>query len=54
MENNNSLHIITNNIKGIQNKNTRLSIFESLKNKTGKNEILFLQETHSTTSNEGK
>ena len=54
MENINSLHIITNNIKGIQNKNKRLSIVEYFKNKIGKNEILFLQETHSTTSDEGK
>ena len=54
MENNNSLHVIANNIKGIQNKNKRLSINEYFKNKTGNNGILFLQETHSTTSNEGK
>ena len=51
MENDNSLHIITNNIKGIQNKNKRLSIIEYFKNKIGKYGILFLQETHSTTSN---
>ena len=54
MENDNSLHVIANNIKGIQNKNKRLSINEYFKNKTGNNGILFLQETHSTTSNEGK
>ena len=48
------LHIITNNIKVIQNKNKRLPIIEYFKNKIGKNGILFLQETHSTTSNEGK
>ena len=54
MENDNSLHVIANNIKGIQNKNKRLSINEYFKNKIGNNGILFLQETHSTTSNEGK
>ena len=54
MENVNSLHIITNNIKGMQNKNKRLSIIEYFKNEIGKNGILFLQETHSTISDEGK
>ena len=54
MENVNSLHIITNNIKGMQNENKRLSIIEYVKNKIGKNGILFLQETHSTVSDEGK
>ena len=54
MENDNILHIITNNIKGIQNKNKHLSIIEYFKNKIGKNGILFLQETHSTTSDEEK
>ena len=48
------LHIITNNIKGIQNKNKRLSIIEYFKKNVGKNGILFLQETHSTTSDEEK
>ena len=52
MENDNSLHIITNNIKGKQNKNKRLFIIEYFRNKIGKNEILFLQETDSTTSEE--
>ena len=54
MENDNSLHIITNNIIWIPNKNKCLSIIEYFKNKIGKNGILFLQETHSTTGNEGK
>ena len=43
MENVNSLHIITNNIKRVQKKNKFIEYF---KNKTGKNRILFLQETH--------
>ena len=38
----------------IQNENKRFSIIEYFKNKIGKNGILFLQETHSTTSNGGK
>ena len=54
MENINSLHIITNNIKVVQKKNKRLYIVEYFKNKVGKNWLLFLQETHLTTSNEGK
>ena len=45
---------MTNNIKGMQNKNKRLSIIEYFKNKIGNNGILFLQETHSTTSDEEK
>ena len=45
MENDNSLHVIANNIKGIQNKNKRLSINEYFKNKTGNNGILFLHGT---------
>lgn len=47
-----NLHIITNNIKGIQNKNKRLSIIKYFKNKIGKKEILFLLETPSTISDE--
>ena len=54
MENVNSLHIIINNMKRMQNKNKRLSFIEYFKNKIGKNGILFLQETHSTISDEGK
>ena len=54
MENVNNLYITTNNIKGIQNKNKRLPIIEYFRNKIGKNGILFLEETHSTTSDEGK
>ena len=42
MENDSSLHIITNTMRGIQNKSQRLSITEYFKNKIGKNGILFL------------
>ena len=48
------MQVNTNNIKGMQNKNKRLSIIEYFKNKIDKNGILFLQETHSTTNDEGK
>ena len=44
MENVNSLLIITNNIKGIQNKNKPLTIIDYFKNKIGKNGILLLQK----------
>ena len=54
MENFNSLHIITNNIKGMQNKSKHLSIIEYFKNKIGKNGNLFLLEIHSNISDEGK
>ena len=54
MEYVNSLHFITNNIKWLKTKNQRLPIIEYSKNKIGKNGILFLQETHSTTNDEGK
>ena len=42
MENINSLHVITNNIKGIQSRNKPLSMIEYFKNKIGKNGISFL------------
>ena len=54
MENVSNLYITANNIKGIQNKNKRLPIIEYFRNKIGKNGILFLEETHSITSDEGK
>ena len=38
----------------MQNKNKRLFIIEYFINKIGKNGILFLQERHSPTSDEGK
>ena len=38
----------------MQNKNKRLSITKYFKNKIGKNGILFLQEIHSTISDEEK
>ena len=52
MNNTNCLTFITNNIKGIQNNSKRLSVAEYFKNELGNNEILFLQQTHSTFNNE--
>ena len=45
-------NLISNNVKGVQSYRKRLKIFEYLKNKSGPNSILFLQETHSTKENE--
>ena len=42
MENINSLHVITNNIKGIQSRNKLLSMTKYFKHKIGKNGISFL------------
>ena len=39
-------------MKGLQSYKKRLKIFRYLKNKSGPNGILFLQETHSTKENE--
>ena len=46
MNNANYLTLITNNIKGINNKSKRLSVVEYFKNKLGNNEILFLHIPH--------
>ena len=45
-------NLISNNVKGLQSYKKRLKIFKYLKNKSGPNGILFLQETHSTKENE--
>ena len=45
-------NLISNNVKGLQSYKKRLKIFEYLKNKSGPNGILFLQETHSTKETE--
>ena len=42
--------LISNNVK--VSSHSRLKIFEYLKNKSGSNGILFLQETHFTKENE--
>ena len=45
-------NLISNNVRGIQPYKKRLNIFQYLKNKSSRNSILFLQETHSTKENE--
>ena len=45
-------NLISNNIKGLHSYKKRLKIFDYLKNKSGPNGILFLQETHSTKENQ--
>ena len=45
-------NLISNNIKGLHSHKKRWKIFDYLKNKSGPNGILFLQETHSTKENE--
>ena len=46
-------NLISNNVKGLLHSyKKRLKIFDYLKNKSGPNVILFLQETHSTKENE--
>ena len=47
-------NLIYNNVKGPQSYKKRLKIFEYLKNKSGPNGILFLQETHPTKENENR
>ena len=45
-------NLISNNVKSLQSYKKRLKIFEYLKNKSGPNGILCLQETHFTKENE--
>ena len=47
-----NFNLISNNVKGLQPYKMQLKIFKYLKNKSGPNGILFLQETHSTKENE--
>ena len=44
---NNSLSLITNNVKGIQSSKKRLKLMQYFKDKIGSTGLLFLQETHS-------
>ena len=48
------LHLISNNVKGLQNSLKRIRIFEYLKNNLGFNGFLHLQETHSSLADEKK
>ena len=45
--NSNNLKFISNNVKGIQEGEKRIKIFEYLKNNISPNGFIFLQETHS-------
>ena len=45
-------HLISNNVRSPQSYKKRFKILEYLKNKSGPNGILYLQETHSTMENE--
>ena len=45
-------NLISNNVKGLQSYKKRLKVFYYLKNESGPNGILFLQETNSTKENE--
>ena len=49
---NNSISFICNNVKGIQNTEKRIKIFEYLKSYVTHNGFIFLQETHSTVNDE--
>ena len=48
------LHMLSNNVKGIQKRTKRLGLIQFFKNKIGKNGVVFLQETHSTSEVEQK
>ena len=48
------LHFISNNVKGLQNSLKRIKIFEYLKNNSGSNGFLLLQETYSSLADEKK
>ena len=50
--NSNQINMISNNDNGIQSTKKRLKMIQYFKNKLLPRGILFLQETHSTESNE--
>ena len=49
-----NLHVISNKVKGMQSSLKRIKVFEYLKNNLGFNGFLFLQETHSSLTDEKK
>ena len=51
---NDNFCFISNNVKGIQQTDKRLKMFEYLKNNVTSNAFIFLQETHSSPSDEKK
>ena len=44
----NSIHFISNNVKGIQSYKNRINFFKYLKNAISSSGFIFLQETHSS------
>ena len=50
--NSNQINMISNNVNGIQSTKKRIKMIQYIKNKLLPHGILFLQETHSTESNE--
>ena len=50
--NSNQINMISNNVNGIQSTKKRTKMIQYFKNKLLPQGILFLQETHSTESNE--
>ena len=50
--NSNQINMISNNVNGIQSTKKRAKMIQYFKNKLLPQGILFLQETHSTESNE--
>ena len=51
---NGNYNFISNNVKGIKASEKRLKLFEYLKNNIKDNGFIFLQETHSLSSDELK
>ena len=52
--NRNNLNFVSNNVKGLQGRDTRIKLFEYLKNCIFSNGFVFLQETHSSLNVEKK
>ena len=48
---NSDLTFLTNNVREIQSSKKRISLIEYFKSKSNRNEVLFLQETHSSMKN---
>ena len=51
---NNNITFVSNNVKGLQNNEKRIKLFEYLKNSIIPNGLIFIQETHSCNNNEKK
>ena len=51
---NSKYNFISSNVKGIKVSEKRLKLFEYLRNNINNNELIFLQETHSSSNDEQK